>query len=29
MARREEGEQQGYLIDEQRSHAGWIGRMKM
>ncbi len=28
MARREEGEQQGYLTDEQRSHAGWIGASK-
>jgi hypothetical protein len=28
VARREEGEQQGYLTDEQRSHAGWIGASK-
>jgi hypothetical protein len=27
MARREKGES-GYLTDEQRSHAGWIGASK-
>jgi hypothetical protein len=28
MARREEGEYPGYLINEQRSHTGWISSSK-